>query len=125
MATGRSERGSPREASGTSGVLALLRAGDVRTLFTRHADLALAALVVSIGGMRIVPLPTVLLDLLICLNIAIAVTLLLLAIYVSEALKIATFPTLLLLTTLFRLALEISATRSAPFEMTTNWMTVR
>jgi len=91
--------------------LALLRAGDVRTLFTRHADLALAALVVSIVGMMIVPLPTVLLDLLICLNIAIAVTLLLLSIYVSEALKIATFPTLLLLTTLFRLALEISATR--------------
>jgi len=91
--------------------VALLRAGDVRTLFTRHADLALAALVVSIVGMMIVPLPTFLLDLLICLNIAIAVTLLLLSIYVGDALKIATFPTLLLLTTLFRLALEISATR--------------
>ena len=38
-------------------------------------------------------------------------TLLLVAIYVSDALKIATFPTLLLLTTLFRLALEVSATR--------------
>jgi len=90
---------------------ALLRAGDVRTLLARHADLALAALVVSIVGMMIVPLPTFLLDLLICVNIAIAVTLLLLSIYVGQALKIATFPTLLLLTTLFRLALEISATR--------------
>jgi len=107
MATGRS--GST--PGGSPGIVALLRAGDVRTLLTRHADLALAALVVSIVGMMIVPLPTFLLDLLICVNIAIAVTLLLLSIYVGQALKIATFPTLLLLTTLFRLALEISATR--------------
>jgi type III secretion protein V len=91
--------------------VSLLRAGDVRGLLSRYADLALAGLVVSIVGMMIVPLPTPLLDLLISVNIAAAVTLLLVAIYVSDALKIATFPTLLLLTTLFRLALEVSATR--------------
>jgi type III secretion protein V len=91
--------------------MSLLRAGDVRGLLSRYADLALAALVVSIVGMMIVPLPTPVLDLLISVNIAAAVTLLLVAIYVSDALKIATFPTLLLLTTLFRLALEVSATR--------------
>ena len=45
------------------------------------------------------------------INIAAAVTVLLVSLYVGEALKFATFPTLLLLTTLFRLALEISATR--------------
>ena len=89
----------------------LLRTGDVRLLLARYADIALAALVVSIVGMMIVPLPTPVLDLLISVNIAAAVTLLLVAIYVSDALKIATFPTLLLLTTLFRLALEVSATR--------------
>jgi type III secretion protein V len=61
--------------------------------------------------MMIVPLPTPVLDLLISVNIAVGVVLLLVAIYVSDALKIATFPTLLLLTTLFRLALEVSATR--------------
>ena len=91
--------------------MSLLRAGDVRGLLSRYADLALAGLVVAIVGMMIVPLPTPLLDLLISVNIAAAVTLLLVAIYVSDALKIATFPTLLLLTTLFRLALEVSATR--------------
>ncbi|HET6281934.1 MAG TPA: flagellar biosynthesis protein FlhA [Polyangia bacterium] len=89
----------------------LLRAGDVRAVLTRYADVALAGLVIAIVAMMIVPLPTFLLDLLISLNIAIAVTLLLISIYVSDALKIATFPTLLLLTTLFRLALEVSATR--------------
>ena len=91
--------------------MSLLRAGDVRGLLSRYADLALAGLVVAIVGMMIVPLPTPLLDLLISVNIAAAVILLLVAIYVSDALKIATFPTLLLLTTLFRLALEVSATR--------------
>jgi type III secretion protein V len=83
----------------------------VRGLLSRYSDLALAALVVAIVGMMIVPLPTPLLDLLIAVNIATGVVLLLVAIYVSDALKIATFPTLLLLTTLFRLALEVSATR--------------
>jgi type III secretion protein V len=77
----------------------------------RHADVVLATLVVAIVGMMIVPLPTPLLDLLIAINIAVAVTLLLVAIYVSDAVKIATFPTILLITTLFRLALEVSATR--------------
>jgi type III secretion protein V len=96
---------------GGGGIIALLRAGDVRTLLSRYSDLALAGLVVAIVGMMIVPLPTLLLDLLISVNIATGVVLLLVAIYVSDALKIATFPTLLLLTTLFRLALEVSATR--------------
>ena len=77
----------------------------------RHADLALAAGVVATVAMMVVPLPTALLDLLIALNIGAALTLLLVAIYVTDPLRIATFPTLLLLTTLFRLGLQISATR--------------
>jgi type III secretion protein V len=84
---------------------------DVRAALVRHADLVLAAAVVAIVAMMVVPLPTPLLDLLLSVNIAAAVTLLLVSLYVGDALKIATFPTLLLLTTLFRLALEISATR--------------
>jgi len=94
-----------------SSALSLLKGGDVQGFLGRYADVALAALVVAIVGMMIVPLPTALLDLLITFNIAIAVTLLLISIYVGDALKIATFPTLLLITTLFRLALEVSATR--------------
>ncbi len=86
-------------------------AGDVRAALVRHADLALAGVVVATVAMMVVPLPTPLLDLLLSVNIAAAVTLLLVALYVGEAIKFATFPTLLLLTTLFRVALEISATR--------------
>ena len=87
------------------------KAGDPRVALLRHADLVLAAVVVATVAMMVVPLPTPLLDLLLSANIAAAVTLLLVSLYVGDALKFATFPTLLLLTTLFRLALEISATR--------------
>jgi type III secretion protein V len=93
------------------GFLSLLKTGDVRALFARYSDIALALLVAVIVGMMIVPLPTFVLDLFVTLNIAAAVSLLLVAIYVSEALRIATFPSLLLITTLFRLAIEVSATR--------------
>jgi len=93
------------------GFLSLLKSGDVRALFARYSDLLLAGLVAVIVGMMIVPLPAFVLDLFVTLNIAAAVSLLLIAIYVSEALRIATFPSLLLITTLFRLAIEVSATR--------------
>jgi len=59
----------------------------------------------------IVPLPTWLLDLLIASNLALSVAILLVALHVGNALKIAAFPTLLLITTLVRLALNVSSTR--------------
>src|SRR5499427_2163829 len=59
----------------------------------------------------IVPLPTWILDLLLSANLSAAVTILLVVLYVPDAIGIATFPTLLLLTTLFRLALNVSSVR--------------
>lgn len=85
--------------------------GSLKARLTRHADIALAVFVVAIVGMMIVPMPTWLLDILISTNISVSVILLLTAIYVSEPLRIATFPTLLLVTTLFRLGLNVSSTR--------------
>ncbi|MCC6213577.1 MAG: FHIPEP family type III secretion protein [Polyangiaceae bacterium] len=75
------------------------------------ADAVLAAIVISIVAMMIVPLPTWLLDLLLASNLAFSVALLLAVLYVGEALQIAAFPTVLLLTTLVRLALNVSSTR--------------
>jgi type III secretion protein V len=75
------------------------------------ADVALAALVVLVVGLMIVPLPTWTLDLLISANLSAAVAILLVVLYVPDAIGIATFPTLLLLTTLFRLALNVASTR--------------
>jgi type III secretion protein V len=75
------------------------------------ADAVLAGLVIAVVGLMVVPLPTWLLDLLIASNLAGSVVILLVSLYVSEALKIASFPTLLLITTLIRLALNVSSTR--------------
>ena len=85
--------------------------GDIVDVLTKYGDIAMAFMVVGIIGMILLPLPPFVLDILLTLNITIAVTLLLVTIYVPEALKIAAFPTILLITTLFRLGLEISATR--------------
>jgi type III secretion protein V len=75
------------------------------------ADIALALLVVLVVGLMIVPLPTPVLDILIATNLAAAVAILLVVLYVPEAIGIATFPTLLLLTTLYRLSLSVASTR--------------
>ncbi len=75
------------------------------------ADAALAALVIAVVGSMVVPLPTWLLDLLLASNLAFSVTILLVSLYVSDGLKIAAFPTLLLITTLVRLSLNVSSTR--------------
>jgi type III secretion protein V len=82
----------------------------------QHADLILAGAVAAIVAAMIVPLPTWLLDGLLALNLAAAATLLVAALYARDALTVSSFPTLLLLTTLFRLALNVSSTRLALLE---------
>ena len=91
--------------------IAVLTTGDLVQTISRYSDMVLAGLVVIILGMLIIPIPTFLLDLFIVLNMSISVLLLLLAIYIPNALHIASFPSLLLITTLFRLALNVSSTR--------------
>ena len=85
--------------------------GDLVAVLRRYADIALAVLVMLIVGMIIIPLPTPLLDVLLVLNISISMVMLLIAMYIPDALKLAAFPTIILVTTLFRLALNVSSTR--------------
>ena len=61
--------------------------------------------------MLVIPLPTLLLDLLITLNISAALAIVVATMYISKALEFSAFPTLLLLTTMFRLAINVSVTR--------------
>ncbi len=77
----------------------------------KYADAALAALVLLIVGMMILPLPTGLLDVLIASNVSLAVLMMLVAMYVPNGLAFTSFPTVLLVTTLYRLALNVSSTR--------------
>ncbi len=81
------------------------------TVLNRYADLGLAFLVVAVVGMMIVPVPPFVLDLLLVLNISISMVMLLIAMYIPSALQLASFPTIILVTTLFRLALNVSSTR--------------
>jgi type III secretion protein V len=85
--------------------------GNLQGVLTRFADLILVAMVGVMVGLMIVPLPTFLLDIFLTVNITVAVTILMVSIYISKPTQIASYPTLLLLTTLYRLSLDISATR--------------
>jgi flagellar biosynthesis protein FlhA len=77
----------------------------------RNQDLLLVGAVISILLILFTPIPSLLLDLLIIFNFAFALTLLLLTFYVHRPVEFSTFPSLLLVATLFRLSLNIAATR--------------
>ncbi len=80
-------------------------------LVAGRQDIVLAVLLLLAVFMMIVPLPTGLVDLLIAINLTISIVLLMMALYIREPLEFSTFPAVLLITTLFRLALTISTTR--------------
>jgi type III secretion protein V len=78
---------------------------------TRHPDVALAILIAGVCGMMILPLPSLLVDVLLATNLAFAALILVAAVMAERPLAMSTFPSLLLITTLFRLALNVSTTR--------------
>lgn len=71
----------------------------------------MAAAVVLVIAMMIIPLPVVLLDMLFAMNISISLMILLVTMYTTQPLDFAVFPSLLLVTTILRLSLNVSATR--------------
>ncbi|VVM79286.1 Flagellar biosynthesis protein FlhA [Pseudomonas fluorescens] len=78
---------------------------------SESSDLLLAVAVIGILLVLFTPIPTWLLDLLLLTNFAVALLVLLVTFDIDKPLSFSTFPSLLLMTTLFRLALNISATR--------------
>ena len=77
----------------------------------RYTDVVLVLALVAIIALMIVPLPAWMIDLLVAVNIAGGLLLLLLAVYVTNPLEFSVFPSVLLISTLFRLALSIATTR--------------
>lgn len=77
----------------------------------RQKDLLLVVVFVMILLMMILPLPTFLMDLLITLNISAGIIILLMSLHLHLPIQFSTFPSVLLVTTLFRLAISISTTR--------------
>ncbi len=72
---------------------------------------ALAVMVIFVLSLMIVPVPTWALDVLLSANLSLSVAILLVVLFVKEPIAVATFPTVLLITTLFRLGLNIASTR--------------
>ena len=77
----------------------------------KKADLALGIYLLAAFIMFIVPIPCILLDILLALNISIALIILFDSLFSKEALSMSSFPTLLLFTTIFRIALNASSTK--------------
>lgn len=76
------------------------------------AEIVISFLVVGIVGLIIIPLPTSLLDIFIVTNLTIAINILLITLFTKSVLEFSTFPTVLLITTMFKLGLNMSSTRS-------------
>lgn len=76
-----------------------------------YSDVIISFMVVAVIGLIIIPLPSTILDFLIIINMTIGINILLITLFTKSVLEFATFPTLLLITTMFRLGLNISSTR--------------
>ncbi|MBU0518963.1 flagellar biosynthesis protein FlhA [bacterium] len=76
-----------------------------------RSDVFLAVAVIGILFVMIIPIPSFLLDLLLALNITLAVIIIMVAMYTDDALSFSVFPGLLLIVTLFRLSLNVASTR--------------
>ena len=79
--------------------------------YTKNADLMMAIGLLLILCVMIVPLPPILLDLTLTCSLTISLLVLLVALYVNSPLEFSVFPSLLLITTLFRLSLNVASTR--------------
>jgi type III secretion protein V len=74
-------------------------------------DIGIGLLIVTVLVLIIVPIPLMLLDALLAVNLTVSVLLLMVVMYVPDVVSLSTFPTLLLFTTMFRLALNIASTK--------------
>lgn len=83
----------------------------LQRFFGRHSDIAMVLLVLGVMVVLFVPIPASLLDFLILTNFGFALLVLLLTFYIARPVEFSTFPSLLLIATLFRLSLNVAATR--------------
>jgi type III secretion protein V len=79
--------------------------------FAYGGDAGMMLLIIAILALMVFPLPTLLIDVLLGVNITISVVLLMVTLYIPHAVSLSSFPSLLLFTTLFRLALNIASTK--------------
>jgi flagellar biosynthesis protein FlhA len=80
-------------------------------LLQKREDIAVAVLMVSIIGVMLLPMPPFLLDMLLSISISLSVTILITSIYIRKPLDFSVLPSILLMATLYRLALNVASTR--------------
>jgi flagellar biosynthesis protein FlhA len=80
-------------------------------LISKNSDVFMAVAVVGILVFMVIPLPTMMLDLLLAFNITCSLVILLAGMYILRPLELSSFPSILLLATLFRLSLNVASTR--------------
>lgn len=78
---------------------------------TKNTDLFIAFSLLAILGVMIIPLPPIMLDIALTISLSLSLLILLTAVYVKRTLEFTSFPSLLLMTTLFRLGLNVATTR--------------
>lgn len=88
-----------------------LRSGSIVNTLKQNTDVIVGGLVIGIVLLIIIPIPAGALDFLLTISITLALSILLITMFTTEPLQFAIFPALLLVTTLYRLALNISSTR--------------
>lgn len=79
--------------------------------YSKNMDLVMAVTLMAILAVMLVPLPAFMLDFALTISITASILILLVALYTTKALDFSVFPSLLLITTLFRLALNVATTR--------------
>ena len=95
------------ELTGEQGIFSRANLGQL----SQRSDIMAAFGVVSILMLMIIPVPSIMLDLFLSLNITIALVILVISLYTVKAVEFSVFPSLLLVTTLFRLSLNVASTR--------------
>ena len=95
------------EATGTQTLLSRLRPDEL----LRRSDIMAPLGIIGILMLMIIPLPPMLLDLCLALNITVGILILIICLYSEKAVDFSIFPSILLVTTLFRLSLNVASTR--------------
>ena len=83
---------------------------NINITFNKYTEVVVAFVIVAIIGLIIIPIPSFILDMLLIINISLGVMILLITLFTKNVLEFSTFPTMLLVTTMFRLGLNISGT---------------
>ncbi len=79
--------------------------------YTRNTDVMIAAGLVGILIVMLIPIPPILIDMFLTLSFTLSLLVLLVAIYTTKPLEFSVFPSMLLISTLFRLSLNVASTR--------------